>query len=336
VLHRQLADLLKGDNSPSANGGYPSQFEAVFITSALLAKNTPEVWSKFSDDEKKKFDTLVKALLVGSAYTSSDETNQPGATVTSIDGSTVNRAWGAHYREGMTGVVIGAVAFLGEKEAEEFLKNYNHAEFSEELQTAGLDNTHFIFTKKAREPESTAPAPEAIENAVKHYRFFGQELTDSMNIYLETTRATYSGIVAAGLNNGEGIDGGGKIVSGADKLPNIGKHGQLAPFNGYDATGQASNADAAYTSFRPNTSTQIALIVAGKLDYSNADWKNHVLPAVNIGNEDLFFKLEHGYINFGGGKPAATPTTMEGDGDKQLMRFIWEKIVLPYHKENTK
>jgi len=334
---KQIQFLLEGPNTISPCGGYSSQHESIFLTSLIVARETPKLWERFSDEEKKKIDLLMKAHLVACALTTSDAVYPNERTIPpAMDGSkNHNRNWNPNHREGMIGGLMLGGLWLGPKEAQAFLDSYDHVKFTEQLKAAGLSNTYEKFTWKESHPESAAPTPEEVNEAVHGFRLFGKDITNPMELFIYLSKHTYGGTVTAGLKDGEGIDGGGKIVADADKVPNIGKLGMLLEFASGDASGSRSCAHYSYTGFRPNMAKQIAMLVTGHFDYKHPEWPA-VFEQIKIGNEDLFFKLERGYITYAHGKAADKPYAFDGKDDKGIMRDIWNEVVMPFHKSQTK
>ena len=333
---KRVRFILDGANCISAVGGYSTQHEHVLLSSLLVARETPSIWGQFTDEEKKKIDLFQKAALVGCAYTTSDKTYERGAPFTALDGDkNIHRDWNPNYREGMVGGLITGACWLGPKEAQEFLNTYDHAKFTEELKAAGLTNTHDIFTWLANNPDSGAPTPEMINESLHGFSYHGKDVTKPMDLFIGLAEKTYGAVVAAGLNNGEGRDGGGKIAQNADKLPNVGKKGMLFEFAAMDAKGPRSCAVYTYTGFRPNLAKQVAMLASGHFDYNHPQWKE-AFELIKVGNEDLFFKLENGYISFSHGKNHENNVSFEETDDKRVMRDLWNAVVLPYHTAQTK
>ena len=332
----QIRFLLDGKNAISANGGYPSQHNHVFLCSLLVARETPSIWKRFTGEEKKKIDLLFKAELVGCAYTTSDVTYADGAKPTTIDGDTnLHRAWNPNFREGMVGGLITGACWLGPKEAQAFLDKYDHVKFVEELRAAGLSNTYDIFTKAISNPESGAPDAERINKSLRGFRYLEQDIAKPMDLYIGLAEHTYGAVVSSGLNNGAGKDGGGKIVKNADAVQNIGKKGMLWEFASMDGRGPRSCAIYSYTGFRPNLAKQIAMIVSGHFDSKHPKWKE-TLELVKIGNEDLFVKLENGYISYSHGRNHQNDVSFTDKDDKGIMRDLWNKTLLPYYAKQVK
>lgn len=334
ALIRHLRFLLKGENTISANGGYPAQHERLFTTSLILAKHTPRVWDKFTAEEKYKFELLVKAALAGSAFTTNDKLFASGKTpCRTLDGDrNCNRGWNPNFREGMIGGIIAGSCFLGKAEARKFLDTYDHQKFTAELKKAGLDNTFEIFNWKKDHPGSNAPSAAEVDAALHGYRYNGIGADQPMQLYLTLVKNTYGAKVNAGLNNGKGVNGAGCMASGADKLPNRGKDGMLKEFNSMDANGPRSSIGYAYDGFRPNMANQFALIASGNFDAKDPEWKK-ALQLVKIGNDDLFFKLDSGYIDYAKGKGAKRAIAIGDKGrDFPFTRELWYHVLSPYHE----
>jgi len=337
---KQIQFLLEGPNTISANGGYPSQHEHIFLSSLIVARETPKLWGRFSDEEKKKIDLLMRAHLVGNALTTSDHVSQPRKNPPSMDGSrNQNRSWNPNYREGMIGGLILGGLWLGPNEAQAFLDGYDHVKFTEQLKAAGLTNTYEIFTWKENHPDSAAPTPEQVNEALHSFRYLEKNITNPMELFIGLAKNTYRAKVTAGLNGGEGKEDatgnvGGKLYEPAE-VPNIGKLGMLFEFASVDAGGPRSCAHYAYDGFRPNLAKQIAMLVTGHFDYKHPEWPA-VFEQIQIGNEDLFFKLEKGYITYAKGKAGDKPVNFESRDDKVVTRDLWNKVILPFHKSQTK
>ncbi len=333
-LLRQVRNILRGGNSPSANGGYPAQHEVLFTSAAVVMKNTPRIWDQLSEEERLKVDLILKACMVASAHTTSDRAYEDGKRPHAIDGcDNFHRGWNPNFREGMVGnLLIGAVYF-GPDKAQDMLSNYDHEEFVAELRDAGLDNTYGTFNWKADHPDSDAPAGEEIERNVRDFTYLDKDLTDPMALYEGLTLHTYGAVVSPGLNDGEGIDGGGRIAAGAEELPNRGETGMLREFDARDAGGPRSSVGYAYHGFRPNLFNQVALIVTGYWEEGPA--AEECIRRIEIGAADLFYKLEHGYINYAHGRAAGGPTDItDHRHDYRITRDLWENVLMEYHQRS--
>ena len=330
-LLEQLRLMIRGDNSISANGGYPAQHERHFTGAGLLARRTPRVWDQLTDEERKKIDLLQKAALVASAYTTSDKSYAGGRKVTALDGDeNMNRGWNPNYQEGMLGAMIVGAVYFGPAEAQKMLDGYAHEAFASELKEAGLSNTWETFTWKAAHADSKAPTAAEIEACVRGYRYQGLDLSDPMEYYYLLTTRTYGKTVNAGLNEGKGIKGAGRIARGAADLPNLGKPGMLMEFDSNDANGRRSSAGYAYDGFRPNLTNHLVLVAGGQ--WKKGEKADKCLELMSVGIDDLFYKLEKGYVNYAKGKGSSEAFDLAERGwDFALTRSLWQDVVRPSH-----
>jgi hypothetical protein len=339
-LLQQIRYLTDGGNAICANGGYPAQHELHATGMFAIAKHIPRIWNQLTSVEKSKIDLQMKAALVSSAFTTSD-TNPfivAGTQQYSLDGdSNIGRDWNPNYREGMAGgVLVGMVYFGGPAATNTILSSYNHASFVAELAAAGLTNTHLTFNWKTANPTSAAPSGTQIENAVRNYRYKTKGLTDYMAIYTLLVNDTYGKNVNSGLNNGEGFNGAGKIASGAANLPNPGAAGMLKEFNSSDANGPRSSIFYCYDGYRPHQTNQLVLIIGGYWPKGKTE-ANQAVARIKVGNTDLWYKMNAGYIDYHKGQARGTLDLAyfnNGHGFTYV-RSLWEDVLLPYHNSAT-
>ncbi|MEX0886493.1 MAG: hypothetical protein WD009_08655 [Phycisphaeraceae bacterium] len=330
LLMRQFRRVLEGDRSLVAAGGYGSQHERLFTGSAVLIRDTPRLWSQLSEEDRHRVDMLMRAAMIASAYTTSDAGNASAQNSDLMGGQNLARGWNPNFREGMIGMmIVGTIWLEGDENAYAFLNDYDHDAFTQQLRDAGLDNTARTFAYAAENPDSDAPTGEQIERAVRDYTIHGTRLDELMRIYHQLTTHTYGGTVFAGLNDGQGRDGAGRIASGADELPNVGRRGMLHEFDAVDGSGPRSSITYAYTGFRPNLINHIVMIVGGA--WEEGAMADECLALLRVGAADLFYKLDHGYISYANGR-ARGETDINHEGwDFRLTRALWEEVVEPWH-----
>ena len=323
---QRMRKILQGSNAPTATGGYPAQHELMFAGSAVILKSKPTLWALFSEAEQHKCDLVIKALLLASAYTTSDKTNAKGKPTCLHGGTNHARGWNPNYREGMFGNLLMAACYFGPEEAQQLLDTYKHDAFVAELKAAGLSNTLETFTYHSK--NSKAPTGKQIEDGVHQFRYYGNTIHEPMAIYARLTKHTFGKTVQAGVNNGKGIKGAGKIMSGAEDLPNIGKPGMLLEFDSGDANGKRSSAVYASHGFRPNLINQAALICSGHWK-ANAE-SQALIALVDVGAIDLHYKLKHGYKDYSKGKVRGVIKL--NSADHRLVHAIWEDVLKPFHE----
>lgn len=335
-LLQQIRHTLTAGNEPTSNGGYPAQHERHATGMFVIVKQTPRIWSQLTAAEKARIDLIMKATLVANAFTTSDDNPFIKANTQqySLDAdSNLNRNWNPNYREGMIGGVLTGLAYFGgAAPTQAILASYDHAAFVAELSANNLPNIRETFNWKAANPTSKAPTGSQIESAIENYKYFGSTLTDYMKIYQALVTDTYGRKVTAGLNNGAGINGAGKIVSGADTLPNKGVDGMLKEFDAVDANGARSSFVYAFDGYRPHMTNQLALIVTG-LWPKGSTIANQAASLMNVGNTDLWYKAEKGYIGYAKGKAQATVDYPSYSASRGFVynRSLWDDVLRPFH-----
>lgn len=334
-LLQQIRYTLTAGNEICANGGYPAQHELHVTGMFTIAKMTPRIWNQLSAAEKTKVDLLMKASLVASAFTTAN--NNPyfttGTQQVTLNGDpNVNREWGPNYREGMLGaILVGIVYFGGATGANAVLDTYNHSQFIAALNANSLPNTYEIFNWKAANPTSAAPSGTMIQNAVRSYQYKTFTLANPLGIYGSLAETTYNRNVNAGLNGGAGINGAGKLASGAANLPNPGALGMLTEFDGRDAKGPRSSLVYSYDGYRPHQTNQILLILGGYWQKDSAIAIDAV-KRLKIGNSDLWYKITQGYIGYAhGASQGALGTTFYSQRGTAYVWPLWENVLKPFH-----
>jgi hypothetical protein len=331
---QQIRYTITGGNDITANGGYPSQHERHVTGMITVAKQVPRIWNQLSNAEKSKVSVMMKASLVASAFTTSD-TNPYVLAKTSeraLDGdSNIGRNWNPNYREGMVGGVLVAMAYFGGPDAvADILDSYDHDAFVAELKAHGLSNSYQTFNWKTANPSANAPTGDMIEKAVENYRYLGLPIDNYMGIYWKLTENTYGKTVNAGLNGGAGIDGYGRILSGADALPNKGVLGMLKEFDSSDANGARSSATYAYDGYRVNQTNMYVMIASGYWNKASAEAQNS-LTRIKVGATDLWYKLSKGYSNYAKGASRGTDSLAENGKGFEFTREMWEDVLKEYH-----
>lgn len=332
----QIRHTLTAGNEPTSNGGYPAQHERHVTGMFVIVKNTPRIWDQLTTAEKARIDLIMKATLVANAFTTSD--NNPFIKASSQQYSldaddNLNRNWNPNYREGMIGGVLTGMAYFGgPAPTTALLAGYDHAAFVAELAANNLPNMHETFNWKAANPTSKAPSASQIEAGVNQYLYFGSALADYMTIYESLAANTFGRTVNAGLNDGAGISGAGKIVSGAETLPNKGAEGMLKEFDSVDADGPRSSFIYAFDGYRPHLTNQIALIVSG-FWAKNTPIPNRAVQLMTVGVTDLWYKAEKGYIGYskGSAQGAVSEATHGESRGFTYNRSLWTDVLQPYH-----
>ncbi|MDC0711564.1 lyase [Stigmatella sp. ncwal1] len=337
-LLQQIRYIIGNNRDPFGNGGYMAQHERMMTGMFAIAKLTPRVWNQLTATEKTKVDLIMKATLVGSAYTTADASYLNGAVPTGLDGDTnLHRGWNPNYQEGMVGAMLVSTLYLGGRTATDtFLNGYQHAAFVSQLSAAGLTHLAAVFNTNVSNPSAGAPSATALQNAIKNYRYQGLALDKLFDIYVLLANNTFSATVDCGLNNGVGVtlsDGqhSGYLIADCAELPNKGKVGQLKEFHSSDANGQRSATFYAYDGFKPDLINHAVLMAHGTVPAGTPT--TAVVSRIAVGATDLFFKVGKGYRNYAKGKDYGVyqlPASGIGNGF-EFNRPLWEKVIAPAH-----
>lgn len=329
-LLEQMRLLLGGNNDPFGTGGYSANDERNATAMYAIAKLVPEVWSQLSAAEIKKIDLIMEGTLVADVYATADKTNVNGPPIT-FDGSTnSNRDWNPNYREGMIGaVLVGTEYFGGQQATEALLNSYDHAAFTAELQSNGLNNMYWTFS--TYQTNTNAPSPTTVQQGITGYSMHGITLGQLLDMYVYLANDTFSATVACGLNGGAGILVGtvyaGRIVSGCSGLPNLGAVGMEKEFDSVDAEGQRSDAGYVRLGLRTDLFNQLVLYVYG--DWQDTTASGTALGQVGIGVTDFFYKATQGYESYSHATDQGLFTC--SDMDCPLNQAIWTELLAPAH-----
>jgi hypothetical protein len=332
-LLQQMRLLLGNGNDPFGTGGYSANDEKNATVMYAIARRTPRIWGQLTTTEVHTIDLIMEATFVADVYATADATNGSGPPRT-FDGSTnSNRDWNPNYREGMIGaVIVGAEYFGGQAPSEAMLASYNHATFTQQLQTAGLTHLYQTFDTYQSNPAAGAPGPQAVQQGIVGYAMHGLTLGQLLEMYVYLASDTFSATVACGLNGGAGVDAGavtaGRIVSGCPALPNLGKVGMEKEFNSSDANGARSDASYARLGTRADLFNQLVVVVYG--DWMDTTASKTALGQLAIGVTDFFYKATQGYEDYSHGVDQGL-FKCGTDMDCTLNQAIWTQVLAPAH-----
>ncbi|CAN7595285.1 CBM96 family carbohydrate-binding protein [Paenibacillus sp. LjRoot56] len=141
------------DYMPDVFGGLEARNNVSLTYGLALVWQQSDIMSQFTEAEKSKLITFLKAELVSSAYVLSDKNADGSARSNSksrreLDGGT--NSWphtGPNYMEPIFGVMFAAQMVLGLPQSDRFLKTYDHNAFIAELEAQGLSRIKASFAK---------------------------------------------------------------------------------------------------------------------------------------------------------------------------------------------
>lgn len=310
-LLSNLRYTMGNDREPQGAGGYISQHELHYAVAAVFAKRTPRVWNQLTATEKQKLDVIMKAILVGNAYSCSSENPQIKQNITPIKSLVADQMWwknAPNFRNACPSSVMTAFLYFGDTQATTILNTFKKGEFAAQAQSLGLTRIYEGYRLDgAAGALGTRPTAAEVEGAIKNWKWALNKLPATsipqhMKYMLELA---FDNNVAAGLNNGAGFSSGGqmrgRIMKGAANLPNLGRLGMANELDTSDAGGPRSAMS--YT-IKGTRIVLDMLMLYGALDIYKMDatLKNRV----DIGMTDLRYKNEQGYYSYSKGGPPAS------------------------------
>jgi hypothetical protein len=341
-LLQQMRYLLGNGNEPFGTGGYAANDERNATAMYAIAKRVPRVWSQLTAAEVNTIDVIMEATLVSDIYATADKTNASGPPRT-LDGSTdSNRDFNPNYREGMIGaVLVGTEYFGGESAVTAMMASYDHAAFTAQLQTMGLNNLYWTFSTYLVSPSAGAPSPATVQAGITGYAMHGITLGQLLDMYVYLGSNTFSANVSCGLNGGAGIlyNGvyAGRLVAGCSGLSNEGSLGMELEFDSVDGNGPRSSQSYARLGLRDDLFNQLVLVVYG--DWMDTTASKAVLTQLNVGVADYFYKAKNGYEDYSEGIDqglftCGTMTQVANGGnytDCPLNQATWTEVLAPAH-----
>jgi hypothetical protein len=303
---------MTGGREPQGAGGYSAQHELHYFVAAVFVKRTPRLWNQLTTAEKAKLDTILKAALVGNAYSCSSENPQIKQNITPIKNIVGDQMWwknAPNFQNACPAVVMTGYIYFGTTEANNILNNFKKGEFAAYAQSIGLPRIYDGYRLDGPPGDRGGPRPTAteVETAIKNWKWArngagGTAYVTHMTRMLELA---FDNTVQPGLNNGAGftINGvsRGKIASNAAGLPNRGALGMANEFDTSDAGGPRSAMS--YVT----TGTRIVLdmlLLLGALDLY--EMTPALKARVDIGMTDIKYKNDNGYLSHSkGGRPSA-------------------------------
>jgi hypothetical protein len=328
-LLQQMRYVLGNGNEPFGTGGYAANDERNVTAMFAIAKRVPRVWSQLTPAETHLIDVIMEATLVADLYMTADKTNTGGTAPLDFTGSNdSNRDYNPNYREGMIGaVLVGTEYFGGQAAVEAMAGAYDHAAFTAQLQTLGLNNLYWTFSTYIRTPTAGAPSPQTVEQGITGYAMHGITLGQMLDLYVYLASDTFSASVSCGLNGGAGIGSAGKIVSGCAGLPNVGALGEEKEFDSVDANGPRSSASYARLGLRDDLFNHLVLLVYG--DWQDTAASTAVLTPVGIGVTDFYYKATQGYEDYSEGSDHGLFNCTSTDCP--LNQALWTQVLQPAH-----
>ena len=349
---QQINNWLVPGHTPGSGGGYWMQHEMQFASTVNILHQSPHFWSNvLSATQREKLSLLMEAIMMWGSWCISDAGTNNGRSWRGSDNW--RRFWNPNFQEGLYGGLLqGLIFFGGPANVASMFSSYDHANLRNRLQAADLQNAYGA----ALLSDSNSPALSTVQSAIRNWSSttslhpYGSNVPTAMQIYLnQTAPRTYGeeaipgvekcssprspadpgtcGSCERGISTSSGC--AGIVLNNIHNFPNYRQLGMLREFNSADASGTRSSLTYAYDGFRPNLCHHVSLIVAGQWTPDST-----TLSHLNVGIQDLDFKLQNGYRNYQHGNAGSTMNMDSPNWERSFKTLLplWNDVLSGYHQ----
>lgn len=311
----------------------------ILAASITLAKQTSEIWNEFSDDEIERFDTIMEALVYITNFIANDENHYK--TGLKLRGD-VNKKWNPNFKLSLVSpITFCSIYFGGSVVIDTMLTNFNYDNMIAKFEKYGFVNALEIWQTASLEynGKMISGAKELLMNGgeafivdrsnvykggtgvgVKVPFSYENYMADDIGIINYLLEDCYSGgsVFSHTEDNGDGTYDAYIVDNTTSPMEN--QIGLMRELNTTDNDGVRSDAWYCMIDFN----MVVAIISALKeLGYWNESNYPYTYSLVKVGNADLIYKLEHGYVSYSLGRQH---TVVENNIiGYPMMKEIWQK-----------
>lgn len=334
-LRQHIGNVLSGGKEPSLNAE-PAWSYAPFFAAMALVRLTPTVWNILTEEEIARADCLMRAAAALSCFATADRNyylTGPGLT------GNYSKTWNPNYRIANVTPILFATLYFGVGDAVRGAAIVNRELLAFDYDVYMADFARYGFTqiricwlaagKQLMEEGGAATLHDGSFGGYgvgvrTEYTYGKHPLSDLSGIYTELIAYCYAGgpvfSDSADMPGGKRADGTSKayILDGTTS-PWEGKYGLMLEFNGSDGGGLRSSLSYCRHDFNMVVGTFFALRLLGV-------WDENTYPSVfanmRVGNDDVIYKAEHGYMSHDkGGSYAGRENA---DGGWYLWKALWQ------------
>lgn len=298
-LVEQIRNLIAPGHEPDAAAGLDGWTHHALAQAFVLAKATPEVWSKLSDDDKNRIDWIMKAMAVAASF-QFDDGNDYRTSLHADDNT--DKGWNPNHRLYLF-CMLSAAAYFGPDQLNSILTAFSYDDYMKNFDTLGFTNIKAVWScydwKPILENGGTYTSPKkhvamGTGTGVKHpFTYRKIPLSDIAGIYCAVTGDLYNQTVT------NGVEGKSWILNNGSS-PFLGQQGMMAEFNSKDAEGIRSDLDYCEEDFSSYPTMLMTLKVLGLWPANDTTKKLEKL--MYVGNEDFLYKNATGFHSFSHGR----------------------------------
>jgi hypothetical protein len=326
-LLQHIRNMISGGKEPGCRGGIAGWVDNAAAQSLVLAKNTSAVWNELTANEKQKCDFIMKCLAISGNYCQNAQ-NNPATDL--FAEKSWKKTWNPNHQEGYVGVMIAAFEYFeGAANVDSILQSFNYDDYMATINDYGFSNikTNFTATGKTLMESGGTDAFGGTTLGVKiPFTYYKQPdgpvvAYEPFAIYKALADRFYSLNCQSIIYNGSGTKIG--YIYNGRASPHEGQAGMAAEFKSSDMNGVRSSARYVYDGWRNSVITRATMET---LDYwGTGTDRDEVASKMEVGSEDLIFKLIHGYRGWSNGKPVGPHYEFKGHGGYDFVKEVWNK-----------
>jgi hypothetical protein len=322
-----IRSLISGGREPHCSNG-PFWAHGLITSGLTMARKTDSIWNELKDDEKAKADLVMKSLAISVNWGYNDANNYPCGL--NLAGN-FKKSWNPNYRCSYIPGIVNAVLYFGGADAvNEIFTGFDYDRHITELNAAGFTNIAATWANAGKTlmeeggPVTARDGGTGSGKGVKlPFVYNKAPLSDTDGIMSSLVKYTYqskvksSGGIRGGKNYAHILDG--------TKSPFEGWPGMMYEFASGDANGIRSDAEYCAASFDILVPPVTLLKIFGDWDGSTPA-QQQMDSLMYAGNEDLIYKLEHGYHSYskGMGKDHYEYSMKHG---YPVAKEVWRKVL---------
>jgi hypothetical protein len=299
-----------------------------------MAKQTASIWNALTAAEKARVDLLMEALAISANWGYNDQNDFPCGL--NLAGN-FKKSWNPNYRCSYIPGIVNAVLYFGSPDAvNAVFTNFGYDGFMTRITAAGFTNIAVTWEKAGKtlmENGGQVTASDGGTGSGKGvkaaFMYNGMSLSNIDGIMDNLVSYTYQSTVksTAGTPGGDYA----YIIDGTNS-PFEGRKGMLYEFASSDANGLRSDAEYCAASFDILVPAVTLLKLFGGWDGSTSA-QQRMDALMSVGNEDLIYKLEHGYHSWSKGAGTDHYESSMKHG-YPIAKDIWRKT-LNHGEDNT-
>lgn len=335
---QHIRNIITGGREPCMDCQHFWHYPLLSAT-LTLAKNTPEIWNEFTAGEVSAIDTLMECFVYIANFIANDKNEY--RTGLSLRGD-VYKGWNANFKISLVApIVFGAIYFGGSAIIDRMLVNFDYDYMMTKFELYGFDNIKAVWSTPSFEHNGQTLAGARtlmVDGGQAYIREGGNVFKGGSGVGVREP-FLYRNYTAddIGLVNFllEDCYGGGAVFSHTEdngdgtydayildgtNSPMENQLGQMLEFNGNDKAGIRSDAWYCMIDFNMVVAIISALKELGYWDENNYPY---TYSLVKVGNADLIYKLEHGYVSYSLGRQH---TVIENNViGYPMMKEIWQE-----------